>query len=87
MEKKQNDNNLYAEYWKLASKKFHPRVCWSIKNNYKSYNPNIRICNLSLHEKLAIDDPDEILLNKRSEVISQCACHRNKYKLKALVSN
>ena len=40
-----------------------------------------------MHEKLEIvDDPKEILLNKRSEGISQCR-HRNKYKLKSLVSN
>ena len=32
-----------------------------------------------------VDDPDETLLNKRSEIISQCR-HRNKYKLKTLVS-
>ena len=41
----------------------------------------------SLHEKLEIvNDPKEVLLNKRSEVISKC-CHRNTYKLKTLVSN
>ena len=28
-----------------------------------------------------VDDPKELLLNKRSEAISQCR-HRNKYKLK-----
>ena len=40
-----------------------------------------------MHKKLEIpDDPKEILLNKLSEVISQCR-HRNKYKLKPLVSH
>ena len=59
----------------------------NIKGKYKSYNPNSRKCNLCLQEKLKIvDDPDEILLNKRSEVFSQCR-HRNKYKLKTLVIN
>ena len=33
-----------------------------------------------------VDDPDKILLNKRSEAISQCQ-HRNKYKLEALGTN
>ena len=33
-----------------------------------------------------VDDPEEILLNKHSEVISQCR-RRKKYKLKTLVSN
>ena len=42
--------------------------------------------NLCLNEKLAIiDDPDKNLLNKRSEVISQCR-HRNKFKLVNLTS-
>ena len=71
----------------MANKKLHPRISWSIKGNYKSCNPNSKRCILCLHEKLEIvDDLEEILLNKRSEVISQC-CHRNKYKLKTLVSN
>ena len=59
----------------------------SIKGNYKSYNPNSKRCSLCLHKKLEIvDHPKEILLSKRSEVISKC-CHRNIYKLKTLVSN
>ena len=37
-------------------------------------------------EKLEIlDDPDKNLLNKRSEIISQCR-HKNKYRLKTLAS-
>ena len=38
-------------------------------------------------EKLEIlDDPDKNLLNKRSEIISQCR-HKNKYRLKTFASN
>ena len=86
-EKIKNETKLSAEYWKLANKKFHPWISWSIKGNYKSYNPDPKICSLCLHEKLEIvDDPEEILLKKRSELISQC-CHRNKYKLKTLASH
>ena len=86
-EKNKNDTKLSTEYWKLGNKNLHPRISWSIKCNYKSYNPNSKRCSLCLHEKLEIvDDLEEILLNKRSEVISQCR-HRNKYKLKALVTN
>ena len=86
-EKDKNDTKLSTEYWKLANKKLHPGISWSIKDKYKSYNPNSRRCSLCLNEKLEIvDDPDEILLKKRSEVISQCR-HRNKYKLKTLVTN
>ena len=72
-EKNKNDTKLSTDYWELANKKLHPRISWSIKINYKSYNPNSKRCSLCLHEKLEIvADPDEILLNKRSEVISQC---------------
>ena len=86
-EKNKNDTKLSTEHWKLANKNLYPRISWSIKGNYKSYNPNSKKRSLCLHEKLEIvDDPEEILLNKRSEVISQRR-HRNKYKLKTLVSN
>ena len=54
---------------------------------YKSYNPTSKCCNLCLTEKLEIlDDPDKNLLNKRSEIISQCH-HKNKYRLKTLASS
>ena len=87
VEKNKNDTKLSTEYWKLANNKLHPRISWSIKGNYKSYNPNSKRCSLCLHEKLEIlDDLKEILLNKRAEVISQCR-HWNKYKLKTLMSN
>ena len=87
VEKNKNDTKLSTEYWRLANNKLHPRTSWSIKDNYKSYNPNSKRFSFRLHEKLKIvDDPKNILLNKRSEVISQCH-HRNKYKLKTLVSN
>ena len=85
-EKNKNDTKLSTESWKLANNKLHPQISLSIKDNYKSYNPNSKRCSLCLHEKLeTVDDPKEIL-NKRSEVISQCH-HQNKYKLKTLVSN
>ena len=86
-ERNKNDTKLSTAYWTLANKNLHQRISWSIKGNYKSYNHNSKRCSLCLHEKLEIvDDAEEILLNKRSEVISQCR-HRNKYKLNSLVSN
>ena len=76
-EKNKNDTKLSTEYWKLASKKLHPRISLNIKGNYKSYNPNSKRSSVCLQEKLEIvDDPEEILLNKSSEEISQCR-HRN----------
>ena len=84
VEKNKNDTKLSTEYWKLANNKLHPQISWSIKGNYKWYNPNSKRCSLCLQEKLGIvDDPKEIL-NKRSEMISKCR-HQNKYKLKTLV--
>ena len=76
-----NDTTLSTEYWTLKDKQQLPRLTWEIKGQYKSYNPVSKKCYLCLNEKLAIiDDPEETLLNKRSEIISQCR-HRNKYKL------
>ena len=73
MEKNNNDTKLSTEYWKVANNKLQPRISWSIKGNYKSYNLNSKRYSLCLHEKLeVVDDPKEILLNKRLEVISQC---------------
>ena len=44
-----------------------------MKGNYKSYNPNSKRCSLCLHEKLEIvDDPKEMLLNKRSKTKNSC---------------
>ena len=40
VEKNKNDTKLSTEYWKLANNKLHPQISWSIKGNYKSYNPN-----------------------------------------------
>ena len=39
MWKNKSDTRLSPGYWKLANKKLHPRISWSIKGNYKSYNP------------------------------------------------
>ena len=87
VEKNKSDTKLSTKYWKLVNSKLHSRICWSIKGNYKSYNPNSKRCSLCLHEKLEIlVDLKEILLNKSSEVIYQ-GRHRNKYELKTLASN
>ena len=81
-----NYTTLSVQYWTLKQKQQAPRLTWEIKGQYKAYNPTLKNCNLCLNEKLAIiDDPDKNLLNKKSEVISQC-CHRNKFKLVNLTS-
>ena len=68
-------------------KELNPQIFWKIKGVYRSYNPISKGCNLCLTEKLEmLDNPDRNLLNKRSEIISQCR-HKNKYRLKTLASN
>ena len=82
-----HDTKLSTEYWNLKTKQLNPRISWKIKGIYKSYNPTSKRCNLCLTEKLEIlDDPDKNLLNKRSEIISQCR-HKNKFRLKTLASS
>ena len=79
--KSKNATTLSIEYWNLKQKQQAPRLTREIKGQNKAYNSILKKCNLCLNEKLAIiEDPDENLLNKRSEVISQCR-HRNKFKL------
>ena len=76
--KSKNDTTLSIEYW--------TRLISNIKGQYKAYNHTLKKQNLCLNEKLAIiDDPDKNMLNKTSEVISQCP-HQNKFKLVNLTS-
>ena len=57
-EKKKNDTKASTEYWKLANNKLPPRIFWSIKGNYKLYNPTLKRCSLCSHKKLEIvNDP------------------------------
>ena len=82
-----HDTKLSTEYWILKMKQLNLQISWNIKGVYKSYNPISKCFNLCLTEKLEIlDDSDRNLLNKRSEIISQCRL-KNKYKLKTLASN
>ena len=84
---------LYKQYqannWvlELKKKQLNPQISWNIKWIYLSYNATLKRCNLCLTEKLeTLDDPDKNLLNKRSEIISQCH-HKKKYRLKTLPSS
>ena len=81
VEKNKKDTKLSTEHWKLTNKKLQPQIFWNVKGKCKSYSPNSRRRSSCWHKKLdMVDAPDEMLLRKWSEVISQC-CHRNKYKL------
>ena len=73
-----HDTKLSTEYSNLKTKQLNPRISWKIKGIYKSYNPT---------GKLEIsDNPENNLLNERSEIILQC-CYKNKYRLKTLASS
>ena len=79
--KPKNNTTLSIEYWNLKQKQQAPRLTWAIKGQNKAHGPALNKCNLFLNEKLAIiDDPDNNLLKKRSEEISQCR-HRSIFKL------
>ena len=72
---------LSKEIWRLKDKKASYNISWRIVNQYRSYNPTTKRCNLCLHEKLEILEnigPNQ--LNQRSELISTCR-HRHKFKL------
>ena len=80
---KKNNAKLSTKYWKLANKKLHPRISWSKNHTTPIQEDLVCVCT----KKMEIgDDSDQILLNKRPEIISQCR-HRNKYKIKTLVTN
>ena len=85
--KSKNDTTLSIKYWTLKQKQQGLKLKWKNKGQYKAYNPHLKRCNLCLNEKLVIiDNPDKNLLNKKSEIISQCH-HRNKFKLVNLTSH
>ena len=68
-----HDTQHSTEYWNLKMKQLNPQISWKIKEIYKSSIPTSKRYNLCLAEKLEIlDNPDKALLNKRSEIISQC---------------
>ena len=80
---------LSTEYWNLKMRQLNPQKSWKIKGICKSYNPTSKRCNLCFTEKLEIlDDPDRNMLNKISEIISQCRYKiKVRLKLKTLASS
>ena len=57
------------------------KVTWAVRNQFSAYNPQSKRCFLCLNEKLELlEDKENNLLNKKSEVISKCR-HQNKYVL------
>ena len=74
------------EYENLKAGNSYPKVIWAMKKQFSAYNPHSKECSLCLNEKLEIlEDKEMNLLNKKSEVISNCR-YQNKYMLQTLAS-
>ena len=59
----------------------NPKETWAVRNQFSEYNPQSKRCFLCLNEKLELlEDKENNLLNKKSEVISKCR-YQNKYVL------
>ena len=56
-EKNKNDSKLSTEYCKLANKKLHTPISWSITGKYKSYNPKRSLCRYIIKQTLRSDLP------------------------------
>ena len=79
-----HDTKLSTQYRNLKTKQVNPQISWKIKGIFKPSNPTSKRWNLCLTAKPEIlDDPDKNLLNKRSEIISQCR-DKNKCRVKRL---
>ena len=77
-----DNTKLPVEYWNLEAGNSNAKVTWAMKNQFSAYNPQSERCYLCLYEKLEIlEDKENNLLNKKSEVISKCR-HQNKYMLR-----
>ena len=70
---------LSVEYWNWKAGNCNPKVTWAVKNQFSAYKPQSKRCSLCLKEKFEIlEDKENNLLNKKSEVISKYR-HQNKY--------
>ena len=81
-----NDTKLSVEYWNLKAENSNPKVTWAVKNQFSAYNPQLKRYSLCLNEKLEIlEDKENNLLNKKSEIISKCR-RQSKHMLRTLAS-
>ena len=82
----ENDTKLSVEFWNLKAGNSNPKVTWAVKSQFSAYNPQSKKFCLCLNEKLeTLEDKENNLLNKKSEIISKCR-HQHKYMLRPLVS-
>ena len=69
----EKDSELSEEVWNIKRKDGQYTIQWQKHQNFPSYTPETMKCSLCMNEKLeiALHKGDD-LLNKRSEIISQC---------------
>ena len=81
--KYEHETELSKHIWSLKDENKEFKIEWSIIKRATSYSPTSKTCNLCLTEKLMliIERDKDILLNKRSEIVSKCR-HQNKFILK-----
>ena len=79
-ENHRHDTELSKYMWTLQEQGLQGEIKWEIVQRSTPYNCGSRRCDLCLSEKLAIalTNPN-LLLNKRSEMVSSCR-HRSKYR-------
>ena len=82
---KSSSTELSKHIWELKEKNKQYSISWSIAKQCHGYNPVSKSCNLCLSEKFLICNFKEKpqLLNKKSELVSQCR-HQSKFLLKSL---
>ena len=74
-----NDTTLSNFILELKDNGSNFNIHWSIVKRVKVYKGSTKRCNLCLTETLCIlSAPKDILLNKRSELVSKCR-HENKF--------
>ena len=78
----EKSTELSKRVWEHKNKGHNYQIQWSIIKEAAQYRCDAKICSLCLAEKLQIiKAKPEVLLNKRSELISKCR-HKNKFLLK-----
>ena len=81
----EKSTELSKRVWEHKNIGHDYQIQWSVIKEAASYRYGAKICSLCLVEKLLIiKAKPEVLLNKRSELISKCR-HKNKFLLKMLI--
>ena len=79
--KYKKSTTLSTEYWKVKEANRNPKIDWKILKTSRAFSPGHNSCQLCQEEKYQIATyPSNNLLNKKTEIVSQCR-HMNKFYL------